>query len=101
MKDGVRARYKLEFKQEAVRLVRVPQPCFSAALIAFVEAHHERDAAKNALCRTVPFAQDLKGYLSTNIVNLMNQGAWFGDEKLSTWIRQSRLDGFGKVIVSR
>ena len=49
MKDGIRARYKLEFKQEAVRLVRVPQPCFPAALIAFVEAHYERDAAKIAL----------------------------------------------------
>lgn len=82
------------------QLVRVPQPCFSAALIAFVEAHYEDDAAKNALCRTVPFPQDLKGYLSTNIVNLMNQGAWFGDEKLGTWIRQSRLDGFGKVAAS-
>jgi hypothetical protein len=82
------------------QLVRVPQPCFSAALIAFVEAHYQGDAAKNALCRTVPFPQDLKGYLSANIVNLMNQGAWFGDEKLNTWIRQSRLDGFGKVAAS-
>lgn len=82
------------------QLVRVPQPCFSAALIAFVEAHYEGDAAKNALCRTVPFPQDMKGYLTTNIVNLMNQGAWFGDEKLGTWVRQSRLDGFGKVAAS-
>ena len=82
------------------QLVRVPQPCFSAALIAFVEAHYDEDAVKNALCRTVPFPQDLKGYLSSNIVNLMNQGAWFGDEKLGTWIRQSRLDGFGKVAAA-
>ncbi len=79
------------------QLVRVPQPCFSAALIAFVEAHYADDAAKNALCRTVPFPQDLKGFLTTNIVNLMNQGGWFGEERLGAWIRQSRLDGFGKV----
>jgi len=82
------------------QLVRVPQPCFSAALIAFVEAHYEGDAAKNALCRTVPFPQDMKGYLTTNIVNIMNQGAWFGDERLGTWIRQSRLDGFGKIAAA-
>ncbi|WP_086733663.1 NAD(P)-binding protein [Erythrobacter colymbi] len=82
------------------QLVRVPQPCFSAALIAFVEAHYEGDDAKNALCRTVPFPHSLKDYLTTNIVNLMNQGAWLGDEKLGAWIRQSRLDGFGKVAAS-
>lgn len=82
------------------QLVRVPQPCFSAALIAFVETHYEGDHAKNALCRTVPFPQDMKGYLTTNIVNLMNQGAWFGDDKLGTWIRQSRLDGFSKVAAA-
>ena len=82
------------------QLVRVPQPCFSAALIAFVEAHYAGDEAKNALCRTVPFPHSLKDYLTTNIVNLMNQGAWLGDEKLGAWIRQSRLDGFGKVAAS-
>ncbi|MFM7377131.1 MAG: NAD(P)-binding protein [Erythrobacter sp.] len=82
------------------QLVRVPQPCFSAALIAFVEAHYPDDAAKNALCRTVPFPHSLKDYLTTNIVNLINQGAWLGDERLGAWIRQSRLDGFGKVAAS-
>lgn len=83
------------------QLVRVPQPCFSAALIAFVEAHYpDDDAARNALCRTVPFPHDLKSYLTTNIVNIMNQGAWFTDERLGAWIRRSRLDGFGKVAAA-
>jgi hypothetical protein len=82
------------------QLVRVPQPCFSAALIAFVEAHYEGDEAKNALCRTVPFPHDLKGWLTSNIVNIMNQGTWFTDERLGAWIRQSRLDGFGKIAAA-
>ncbi len=82
------------------QLVRVPQPCFSAALIAYVEAHGSDDAARNALCRTVPFPHDLKSYCTTNIVNLMNQGAWFGDERLGAWIRRSRLDGFGKIVAA-
>ncbi len=82
------------------QLVRVPQPCFSAALIAFVEAHYPDDATRNALCRTVPFPHDLKSYLTTNIVNIMNQGAWFTDERLGAWIRQSRLDGFGKIAAA-
>jgi len=79
------------------QLVRVPQPCFSAAMIAYVEAHYPDDAARNALCRTVPFPHDLKSYLTTNVINIMNQGAWFADDKLGAWIRQSRLDGFGKI----
>ena len=82
------------------QLVRVPQPCFSAALIAFVEAHYPDDAARNALCRTVPFPHDLKSWLTTNIINIMNQGAWFTDERLGAWIRQSRLDGFGKIAAA-
>jgi hypothetical protein len=82
------------------QLVRVPQPCFSAALIAFVEAHYPDDAAKNAMCRTVPFPHDLKSYLTTNIINIMNQGAWFTDERLGAWIRRSRLDGFGKIAAA-
>lgn len=82
------------------QLVRVPQPCFSAALIAFVEAHYPDDAAKNALCRTVPFPHDLRSYLTTNIINIMNQGAWFADERLGAWIRRSRLDGFGKIAAA-
>lgn len=85
-------------KRIVPQLVRVPQPCFSAALIAFVEGHYpDDDAARNALCRTVPFPHSLKDYLTTNIVNIMNQGGWFADEQLGAWIRQSRLDGFGKI----
>ena len=82
------------------QLVRVPQPAFSAALIAYVEAHYPDDAAKNALCRTVPFPETLGHYPMCNIVNMMNQFAWSQDKTLSRWIRSSRLDGFGKVIAA-
>jgi hypothetical protein len=82
------------------QLVRVPQPAFSAALVAYVEAHYPDDAAKNALCRTVPFPETLAHYPMCNIVNMMNQYAWSQDKVLSRWIRNSRLDGFGKVIAA-
>jgi hypothetical protein len=32
--------------------------------------------------------------------NMMNQLAWSQDPKLREWIRESRLDGFGKVIAA-
>ncbi len=82
------------------QLVRAPQPAFSAALVAYVEAHYPDDAAKNALCETVPFPDGLDRFPATNIVNMMNQFRWSQDKTLSRWIRQSRLDGFGKVIAA-
>jgi hypothetical protein len=44
------------------QLVRVPQPAFSAALVAYVEANYEGDEAKNKLCATVPFPNNLDEY---------------------------------------
>ena len=82
------------------QLVRVPQPAFSAALIAYVEANYESDADKNRLCGTIPFPETLADYLGANLANMMNQFAWMQDKKLGRWIRDSRLDGFAKVIAS-
>jgi hypothetical protein len=83
-----------------LQLVRVPQPAFSAALVAYVEAHYDDDTKKNQLCATVPFPHNLGEYPRTNAINMMNQFQWMQDPKLSAWIRNSRLDGFGKVIAA-
>jgi hypothetical protein len=83
-----------------LQLVRVPQPAFSAALIAYVEAHYDDDAKKNQLCATVPFPHNVQEYPRTNAINMMNQFQWMQDPKLNAWIRESRLDGFGKVIAA-
>ncbi len=83
-----------------LQLVRAPQPAFSAALCAFVEAHYDDDAKKNELCATVPFPDGIELFPATNIVNMMNQVRWSQDDKLRDWIRESRLDGFGKVIAA-
>jgi hypothetical protein len=82
------------------QLVRAPQPAFSAALVAFVEANYDDDATKNRLCGTVPFPYNLEEYVPCNIANMMNQFGWMQDQKLGKWIRGSRLDGFGKIIAA-
>ncbi|MFM9827250.1 MAG: NAD(P)-binding protein [Sphingomonas sp.] len=82
------------------QLVRAPQPAFSAALTAYVEAHYGDDAEKNMICTTVPFPDTPEMFPATNIANMMNQYRWGQDTKLSRWIRESRLDGFGKVIAA-
>jgi NAD(P)-binding Rossmann-like domain len=82
------------------QLVRAPQPAFSAALVAFVEANYADDATKNELCATVPFPDGIEDFPATNIANITNQVRWSRDKKMRTWIRDSRLDGFGRVIAA-
>ena len=87
-----------------LQIVRLPQPTFSAALVAWVEAHYgndesdEGDAQKNRLCGTVPFPHTLGDYPQLMLVSMRNQLQWGQDKALRQWIRNSRLDGFGKII---
>ena len=81
-----------------LQLVRLPQPTFSAALVAYVEAHYEGDLQKNRLCATVPFPHTLDDYPRAAFVNMWNQFQWGQDKVLRSWIRDSRLDGFGKLL---
>ena len=86
--------------QLTLQLVRIPQPAFSAALVAYVEAHYEDDTIKNKLCAPVPLPDDLSSYPLATLISMMNQFAWGQDKALRTWIHNSRLDGFGKVMAS-
>jgi NAD(P)-binding Rossmann-like domain len=86
-----------------LQLVRAPLPTFSAALIAYVEAHYPDDAGdatKNKLCGNVPFPHTLADYPRTMMVNMMNQMQWGQDKTLRAWMRESRLDGFAKLMTS-
>ncbi|WP_298829277.1 FAD/NAD(P)-binding protein [uncultured Piscinibacter sp.] len=81
-----------------LQLVRVPQPAFSAALVAWLEAHGADDTARNALSTPVPLPDGVRDVPRATVVNFMNQGRWNHDSALRAWIRASRLDGFGKLI---
>jgi hypothetical protein len=81
-----------------LQLVRLPQPAFSSALIAYVEAHYEGDTKKNQLCGTVPFPHSLDDYARAMVVNMWNQFNWGQDKVLRAWIRDCRLDGFGRLM---
>ena len=81
-----------------LQIVRCPHPCFSAALVAHVEAQYGDDEArKNLLCGTVSFPESMHDYPRATLQSMMNQYQWSLDKDLRGWIRQSRLDGFGKV----
>ena len=85
-------------KKIVLQVVRAPLPTFSAAVIAYVETHVEGDEAKNKLCASVPFPHKLADYPRTMMVNMMNQMQWSQDKALRNWMRDSRLDGFGKLM---
>ncbi len=83
-----------------LQFLRAPQPAFSAALIAYVEARFETDEQKNRLCGSVPFPQTLEDYPGTMLASMRNQFQWGQDKGLREWIRGTRLDGFGKLMAS-
>ena len=81
-----------------LQFVRAPQPTFSAAMIAYVEAHYPDDEVRNKLCADVPFPHKLADYPRTMMVSMMNQMQWSQDKTLRNWMRETRLDGFGKLM---
>lgn len=81
-----------------LQLLRAPLLTLSAAVAAYVEAHGTDDAAKNALCQPVPFPRNLAGYAAATLVSMSNQMRWSQDAALRQWLRNSRLDGFGKMV---
>ena len=82
------------------QLVRAPMVTFSAAVCAYVEAHYDDDATKNKLCTPVPFPRNVGGWVQSVMANMANQMAWSADKSLRTWIRSTRLDGFGKLTAN-
>lgn len=81
-----------------LQLLRLPQPAFSAALTAYVEARGGDDVANNRLCASVPFPHRLADYPRAMGASLWNQVQWGQDKALRGWIRDCRLDGFGRLM---
>lgn len=78
--------------------VRSYQPVFSASMIAWVEAHVEGEATKNAMTGVVPLPDDLDAFVRMTAANMMNQALWGQNKALRSWMRETRLDGFSKLV---
>jgi hypothetical protein len=81
-----------------IQLLRAPLVALSAALTAYIEVHGADDAHKNQLCVPVPFPSNLAGYVPATQASMMNQFRWSQDKALRQWLRNTRLDGFGKMV---
>ena len=87
-----------EQDQITLQMIRTCQPTFSAALIAFIELTIEDADRRNQLCTVPPLPEDLAAFLPISLTNMMNQYIWSQDKAVRAFIRQSRLDGFSKMI---
>ena len=81
-----------------IQAIRVPNPCLSAAITAYVEANYEDDETRNRLCPPVALPDDERGWLISTLGNMLNQATWSGEPELREWITNCRLDGFAAVI---
>lgn len=83
-----------------LQMIRIPQPAFSAALAARLEAAYSDDTTRNALAMPVPLPDGIEQFPRTAMANMINQFQWNQDKALRAWITNCRLDGFGKVIAA-
>ena len=73
-------------------MVRTCQPTFSAALIAYVEAHVDDAAHQNALCGVVPSPEQPIDWLRMWAVTLANGARWRQHSGLNAWLSKCRLN---------
>lgn len=78
--------------------VRAYQPVFSASVVAYVEANYEDDKKKNELCQVVQLPNHDVDWIPMTAAQMQNQFTWSQDKPLRRWVRNNRLDGFGKLV---
>ncbi len=74
-------------------MLRMCQPLFSAALIAYVESHVTEAGEQNALCRPVPVPELPSDWVRMWAVSLANLGRWRQNPGLSARLLRCRLNG--------
>lgn len=72
--------------------VRHLSPCFNAALIAFVEAHRDEDAAKNRLCPPNPYPSSIDDWPGMMTRTWRAESRWLREPDVSEWMAGSRLN---------
>lgn len=78
-----------------VQFVEMGNLCLSAAIIAYVEAHYGTDEEKNDLCLPLQLSDSHSDLVINYYLGARNRRRWAKEGKLSEWIKQNRLSGFG------
>ncbi len=96
-----RARPIFEPGRITLQQVRTCQPCFNAAVVAFVEASRDDDAEKNRLCPPNPYPDAAVDWIPGTRIAQEAQRMWLGEGDLAAWMDRSRLNaarGVGEHI---
>ncbi len=80
--------------------VRPYQPVFSAAVIAYLEANFDDEKIKNKMSQVVPLPNHDTDWIRMMAMQMVNQMTWSQNKEMRRWVRNNRLDGFGKVVSS-
>jgi hypothetical protein len=82
------------FAEDRITLqqVRICQPTFNAALVAYVEALDRDDAERNRLCPPNPYPTAARDWISGTHVSMSAQAAWNNEADLLTWLTGARLN---------
>ena len=82
------------FQDDLITLQAVFAPLltYSAAIIAYVEAHFETDKEKNSLCAPVQLADTPAEWMPSTLGNMWNSFNWSQNKELRKWIDQCRLN---------
>ena len=82
-----------------LQVVRQFQPCFSAAILAFIEAHIP-EGEKNNFARPTPATDVVTDALLVFADALQNTFMWTQNADLTAWRNRSRLDKYSQLAAS-
>lgn len=74
------------------QLVRATRPCYSAAIVGYLEARIATDAEKNALAKPVPLPGVPDDWVRMTSITIDNQAKCAAYPELKAWLAASRLD---------
>ena len=72
--------------------VRTCQPCFSSALVAFLECNRDDDAEKNRLRPANPYPLTTTDWMRGLVASNRNLIDWNAEPDLPSWIERTRLN---------
>jgi hypothetical protein len=83
-------------------MIRIPQPTFSAACIAFIEAtmRDAGDDEKNRYTVPIKLSDAVEDFPQATITDQMNRHHAARHPPLRAWLNASRLDGYAKLIAA-
>jgi hypothetical protein len=89
-------------KRITLQLIRMPQPAFSAACIAFIEATlgEAGDEEKNRFTAPIPLPDTVADYPRAQLIDHTNRFHAAKHPALREWMNRSRLDGYAHLLAA-